>query len=250
MGLFIPGLQGQGPSGVRFRFSILSAFQVMPGQPMQQRACLLAQRLALLGGPLLKGGAVGEGEALQQVTPVKLDRRPQALKSIRVEWPGHRCRDDGGQVEGMVALAVELQRLAGDEQVGRSRVGIPDAGAQVGQREAQAAPGIGLGPVGPEEGGQGVAGVRAVALDGEVGQQRTDLVGLEGRDELPVQGGLEGAEEGDGEVGHGSRSRRGPAETRRQSHYTATPISLQGVTPSPRSRHAPAAWRHVLMTVC
>ena len=68
---------------------------------------------------------------------------------------------------------------------------VADGATQAGEGVAQIAEGVAIGPIGPEQPGQRLAAMRPVGLDGQIGQERADLVGLEVRHRAIVQADVE-----------------------------------------------------------
>jgi hypothetical protein len=104
---------------------------------------------------------------------------------------GSKDRD----VENVVAGMVELDRLAGDdeERFDVTIVLVADNLAEVRKGLAEIVTRSLLGVVRPEQPGQRVPPVRMVCLNGQIGQQRSCLVGGKVGDRFTVQGDLERA---------------------------------------------------------
>ena len=84
------------------------------------------------------------------------------------------------------------------------RRGRRERGAGWSEHMRQVGAGRGLGRVGPQQAGQLFAGVGALGLDRQVGQQGAHLVRLEGGDGLPVEGRLERAQQREGKARQGT----------------------------------------------
>ena len=92
--------------------------------------------------------------------------------------PVERDRGRGRPCVEHFTAATELAERAGQQAaLVWAVVGIAQGLAQIGERLAQVLPGAGVGLVGPKEGGQAFAAVRALALDGQIGQQGAGFVG-------------------------------------------------------------------------
>jgi len=102
---------------------------------------------------------------------------------------------------------VESDGLASDLQKGRISRAVADGLPQPVERLGQIVPGLGLGLVGPEQAGEGLAAVRGVGVHGQVGEQGARRVGPKAGDRLPVQRDLERAQKRDGETRHSTPRR-------------------------------------------
>ncbi len=90
-------------------------------------------------------------------------------------------RHKAGRIDGVVGVWVELDQVGGDQQerLGRRIAGrgpLPQDAAQHLQRLAQVLAGQPLGHIRPEQRREMAAHLRARGLDGQVGQQRPQLV--------------------------------------------------------------------------
>jgi hypothetical protein len=81
------------------------------------------------------------------------------------------CRNqlvERGDVKPMVARQVELDGLAGGEQVGRIGLAIVDGPPQATQRLAQVVPGFRLRLFGPQQFGQRFSAMWGLGVEGQV----------------------------------------------------------------------------------
>ena len=101
----------------------------------------------------------------------------------------------GVDVEPIVAIDVELDRLSGDEQERGFRIVVADGLAQVGQRAPQIGTSGAFGLFSPQQPGQLFAAVRAFCFNHQVGQQRPYLVRFKASDQFPIQGHLKGSKQ-------------------------------------------------------
>ena len=112
---------------------------------------------------------------------------------------------EGCHVHPEVSLGVDLQRIGLSQQKGwwfvttRRGGGSPwlfvaEQKAQTVQRLAQVLAGAVIRKFGPQEGGQGLAAVDLAMLNGQIGQQSARFIGLEGADDLLIEGCAKRAE--------------------------------------------------------
>jgi hypothetical protein len=130
---------------------------------------------------------------------------------------GQGC--EGGDIEPMIALDVELDCLSTDEQEWRTqspffcrgvcRLLIVDDLSQLVERLSQAPERLMAGTIGPQQTCQSIPPMRVVGLHTQVGQQRLNLVGGEVNDRLTVQGRSESPEEPHRESSHRRHSTGG-----------------------------------------
>jgi hypothetical protein len=139
---------------------------------------------ALLEHPLFR-------TALQQRAPIDGDRSLQRGEVVSRDRPVEGDHVDIGsrQVEG---------DGAGTGRAEADRLGAEGA-ADVGEADAEVGEGLGLETVGPEGAGQPGAFHVAAVAEGKEGEKPGPLAGAEARQRLPVQAGVEGTEQPDGQ---------------------------------------------------
>ena len=131
--------------------------------------------------------ALSRSEKSARKSPVKRIRLLEAFLAgragfhprVRVPVAGFDQPGEFRHVQPTVARGVELDRLGGEQQQ-RWRLGVAllQGGAQVVQRLAQAAAGVLLRSLGPQQLRQLFTRVRLVRLDCQVGQQSPHFIGL------------------------------------------------------------------------
>ncbi|MEA3376668.1 MAG: hypothetical protein U9R72_10800 [Chloroflexota bacterium] len=208
VGLFVPGLElepAAGDGGGRVQIGLPGVGEGQQADGLQHP---LAQMLAGDEHPLLERGAV-DGEAVQKIAAVEVDGlvEPGDLLLIGqgtlvLAGLGEEV-EEGPDVEPAVAGSVELEGGPGDEEEGSIGPPVAEEAAEVGEGVAEVAAGVLFREIGPQQIGEAGPGPWALGLDGEVGEERADLVGAEAVHGLAVQGGLEGAEQTKRQMGHG-----------------------------------------------
>ena len=129
---------------------------------------------------------------------------PQAAVGMRVDSAG-QVREGIG-VQPIVAVGVELDRLAGDLQKGRVRLTALNGTAQPVQGLAQGVQGLGARLVVPQEIGQHLPAKGHLRMHHQVDEQRPGRGSLEPCDAFSILADLKSTKEGNFESGHGKRS--------------------------------------------
>jgi len=207
-----PGVQLHLPPGIGQGSRELAAALVGGGQALQGVEDLAVQLLATSRDPLLKRGAIIDGQALQKGAAIERDRLAQALQAgvalipwlVRVFEGGLQQGREVSHVHLVVRGRVELngvrrhhkggdrRRIAGRGQAAGptrpARAPVLSQGtAQVIERLAEVGPGRRFGALRPQEGGQRLSPVWAAGLHRQIGQQGACLVRLETGHRSPVQ---------------------------------------------------------------
>ena len=197
MGLLLKGVQFHPATGAIACSRAIAASFIAIGKARQGGGSLPAKPLSHQHSPVLKCRAAFEGEPLQEIASVEGDCLLQLGGCRPISQHVAECL----HVDPVVALLVELDRLARDEQeglslaLGRLRIPISKGASEGGQGMAQAAAGTALGMLWPEQTGQALAAEGAIGLYSEVNQQGTRLVVAKRGDGRLVQRGVKGSQE-------------------------------------------------------
>lgn len=105
-------------------------------------------------------------------------------------------------VQVHVGIRVKLHLIAFHQQERAGCLAIAECLTEVGERLPEALAGAFLRLIRPKQGGEGLAAVGAIALDGEIGQQRAGSIGGELCHRSIVDRYLERAEKGECESSH------------------------------------------------
>ena len=194
------------------------------GEPVQRGRQLAAQAVGLQPLPVVEGRAVAQPEALEEVAAAQGD----GPLELRARGVARGQRAEAADVE------VERRRVRqGDAVPRRLQVLVADGLAQGRERPAQRPARVGGVVVGPQQLGQGVAGVGALGQR-EVGEQCRRLAGVE-RHRRAVAHHAGRAEQRDGQRHRGrasqperavtipGRPRRGSASWRMASAMSREP---------------------------
>ncbi len=203
VGLLGERVDAEQPLGVLDGDAVAAALAVLGDQRAQRLHHRLAQALLLLLEPALELLAVAHGTAGEQLAAVELDgaRQGERIDMLVAETEAQTLLE-GFEVDPELGAGVEGDRLVGGEErlPGRGRVSRSAAGerrAQVVERLAQAAPGVGRFVLRPEQAGEALAGVRRAAAGRQVGEQAAHLLRLEAEQRAVVDAHLEAAEQAD-----------------------------------------------------
>ena len=165
MGLLAPGVEFQLAQGTPARRGEITVLLVVVGQVGERLQRLLMRGLAPRHRPLFKFRTVLQEELLQEFAAIQVHGLLQPRRTDRarvqagmgVACAGRKLRLETRHVERKIAGRIELDVIAGDEQVGRLRGGVADRLAQTEEGLAQiVARGL-LGFVGPEQSDQRLA---------------------------------------------------------------------------------------------
>jgi len=96
-----------------------------------------------------------------------------------------------GDIQPVVTVRVELDRLAADEQEWLCLIPVVNGLTQMGERLTQVVAGLALGLVGPQQASQCVPTMETVRFNGQIDQQCPCLVGSKAGDWLVIQANLE-----------------------------------------------------------
>ena len=140
LGGFIPRGQFYLAPGIPTGTLILAPLCKVDDQSMQGDQCPAEKLLPREQRPILKRCAAAQVQAVQKAPPVQRDRFCPLLRSLGpvASWPvcallaGRRPVLEGLHVEPAVARAVELDRLAADQEKGRVGIAIANRSAQAG----------------------------------------------------------------------------------------------------------------------
>jgi hypothetical protein len=144
---------------------------------------------------------------IQEISPVQLGhlchpthtREARLLVTVPVSFADFGERRECRDVQPMITIGVELERLAADQQKRRGDLSvIADHLAHTGEGFPEVLAGLLLRLFGPEQPGQGIPAVGTIRLNGQIGQQCPHLVGGKVSDRLTIQGDLQRPQQKDG----------------------------------------------------
>jgi hypothetical protein len=206
VGFFSPGFELHLSVGVRPCLCIVSAPFVVVGQVIECFHHLAIKPFSLQRGPFLEGAAIAERELLQQTAAAQFSHLCHSLDTwhtvaqtavavllARGAQPG-----EGSDVEPVVAIGVELDRLAANQKEWLLVVFLIAEGlAQVGERLAEIVTGPALGLIRPKQASQDIPAMGVACLDGQVGQQCPHFVGSKVSHRHVIQTDAERTEQGE-----------------------------------------------------
>ena len=86
MGRFVQGVKSQPASGISDGRLVLPLSAVSTGQSLQRACQLVTQTLTLKELPLVKTGAVAQGETGQKIVAIKFSRLGQERQAVRAHF--------------------------------------------------------------------------------------------------------------------------------------------------------------------
>ncbi len=160
--------------------------------------------------PPLETGAIGQGKAGQEISPVEFSGRFQPGQASRTQGLARRVVGPAGSeadlelghVQPMVAGRIELHLLGCNQQVRNWALRDSQGLAKLEERLAQVVARRVRRMVRPEQVGQSFPAVRPVGFNGQEGQQSAHLIGGKGGQGDIVQRYPEGAEQGNRQMWH------------------------------------------------
>jgi hypothetical protein len=192
---FLPGIKLHSSPDEFESFLILALRLITASQAAQGFQVQTPQPFPIKQGPLFKGVAVAQGEARQELPPVKgyrlcepIPTRIAELKAVvlvglaGVEQGGKR-----GDIQLVVTRGVKLEGLRGYDQKGRARLVVADGPPQLEEGLGEVLARAPLGLLGPQQTSQCFPPVGTIGFNGQVCQQGPYLVIAKGGDQFPGQ---------------------------------------------------------------
>jgi hypothetical protein len=147
--------------------------------------------------PLFKRRAVA-GETVEEFTAIQGDWNLE-IGGWRLEY----CLlGQGGNIKEMVALRVELDRIARDAQKGRIGVVVSDDVTEIGKRVAEIVERGTIGEIGPEQARERFARMRTLTFDSKVREEGANFVRLKARKRATIQRRLKRSEQRQSQARH------------------------------------------------